>query len=124
MASCLCSNEDCDKSAPLNYGTGYLSEKSPAFYKNPREWFQRHLNKERVFVCRFAMKPCFIISSNALVKELLNKNGDETYNGLQDFFMGLFGNNIMFCDNSQQLREILLPLMQTETIKNYQEILK
>ena len=33
----------------------------------------KHLNEGRVFVCRFAMKPCFVIASNHLVKELLEE---------------------------------------------------
>lgn len=114
MASCLCSDRNCPKSGPqTNLGTSYLSEKSPIFYKNPREFFKKYLNEDRVFVCRFAMKPCFVLASHPLVKELLDKTDEETYNGLQDFFFGLFGNNIMFADGAQsiQLRRILMPLM-------------
>ena len=100
-STCPCSDQSCQKPGPMNLGTSYLSEKSPSFYKNPREFFKKHLNEERVFVCRFAMKPCFVLASNSLVKELLNKSSENTYNGLYDFFYGLFGDNILFADDLQ-----------------------
>ena len=102
MASaCPCSDQNCHKGVPENLGISYLSEKSPSFYRNPREFFKKYLNEDRVFVCRFAMKPCFVLASNSLVKEILNTNSDETYNGLYDFFFGLFGDNILFADDLQ-----------------------
>ena len=100
-SSCPCSDQSCQKSVPVNLGTSYFYEKSPSFYKNPREFFKKHLNEERVFVCRFAMKPCFVLASNSLVKELLNSSKGDTYNGLYDFFFGLFGDNILFADDLQ-----------------------
>ena len=83
------------------------------------------MNEDRAFVCRFAMKPCFVLASNHLVKELLDNHSQDTYNGLQDFFFGLFGPNILFAEGltSSQLRQVLIPLMQTENVQNYQEIL-
>jgi len=125
-SSCPCSDQSCQKSVPVNLGTSYFYEKSPSFYKNPREFFKKHLNEERVFVCRFAMKPCFVLASNSLVKELLNSSKGDTYNGLYDFFFGLFGDNILFADDlqSKHIREILIPMMQTDTIKNYKPILE
>ena len=102
MASaCPCSNQNCQKSVPENLGISYLSEKSPSFYRNPREFFKKYLNEDRVFVCRFAMKPCVVLASNSLVKEILNTSSEETYNGLYDFFFGLFGDNILFADDLQ-----------------------
>lgn len=87
------------------------------------------MNEDRVFVCRFAMRPTYVIASNALVKELLDTNQDDddlTYNGLQDFFFGLFGPNILFANMSElkTMREILLPLMQPSAIQNYPSILE
>ena len=98
-SSCPCSDQTCQKAVPVSLGTSYLSEKSPSFYKNPREFFKKHLNEDRVFVCRFAMKPCVVLASNSLVKEILNTSSEETYNGLYDFFFGLFGDNILFADD-------------------------
>lgn len=83
------------------------------------------MNEDRVFICRFAMRPTYVLASNALVKELLEIEQDQTYNGLQDFFFGLFGQNILFANSSElkQMREILLPLMQPSAIQNYSTIL-
>ena len=123
--ACLCSDRSCEKESPPNIGTSILSEKSPVFYKNPRDFLKKNLNDERVFVCRFAMRPTFVLTSNNLVKELLSKSGEETYNGLHDFFFGLFGSNILFAEDleSKTLREILIPMMQTDTVRNYRNIL-
>ena len=87
---------------------------------------EKHMNEDRVFVCRFAMRPTYVIASNTLVKELLNIEKDETYNGLQDFFFGLFGQNILFANSTQlkEMRQILLPLMQPAAIQNYNTILE
>lgn len=84
-------------------------------------------NPIRCFVCRLAMRPCFVISSNALVKELLNLKCDgDTYNGLKDFFFGLFGTNIMFAepDDSKEMRKVLVSLIQPQALSNYSHFLE
>ena len=90
------------------------------------DFAEKHMNEDRVFVCRFAMRPTYVIASNALVKELLEIDQDQTYNGLQDFFFGLFGPNILFANMSElkAMREILLPLMQPSAIQNYNSIME
>ena len=86
---------------------------------------EKYMNEDRVFVCRFAMRPCLIVFSNALVKELLEEHcqEDQTYNGLKDFFFGLFGHNLMFADDdeSQKMRKVLIPLMHPNKFQSILE---
>ena len=86
---------------------------------------EKYKNDDRIFLCRFGMRPCLVVSSNALVKELLEKHcqDDKTYNGLKDFFFGLFGNNLMFApdEQSQIMRKALIPLMQPDRFQTILE---
>ena len=73
------------------------------------------------------MRPCYILASNSLVKEMLTKRtgGSETYNGLKDFFFGLFGHSIMFADSDEAkaYREFLVPMVNPDTLVDYKAIL-
>jgi len=120
-----CTDQNCSKLLPVNHGTSVISEKIVSFYKNPREFLKKYKNDDRIFLCRFGMRPCLVVSSNALVKELLEKHcqDDKTYNGLKDFFFGLFGNNLMFApdEQSQIMRKALIPLMQPDRFQTILE---
>jgi cytochrome P450 len=85
------------------------------------------MDEDRVFVCRFAMRPCYVLASNSLVKQLLNdKSSHESYNGLKDFFFGLFGQNVMFSEaaEAEKMRQIMIPLMTPEALTDYKPIMQ
>ncbi len=85
------------------------------------------MGEDRIFVCRFGLRPCYIIASNALMKEMLNErtSGSETYNGLKDFFFGLFGHSIMFAEaqEASNFRQFLVPLLKPSNLHGYNDIL-
>lgn len=85
------------------------------------------MDEDRVFMCRFGLRPCYIVASNKLVKQmLLDNTGTESYNGLKDFFFGLFGHSIMFAEGEEasKYRQYLLPLLKPDSIKSYGSVLK
>ena len=90
-----------------NHGTSFYHDKSVAFYRNPRGFVDDHCSDgdERVFVCRLLTRPCLVIGSNALVRTFLEEcvGGGKTYNGLKDFFFGLFGNSILFSTDPSEV---------------------
>ena len=92
-----------------NHGTSFYQDKSVSFYRNPRGFVEDHLTSEdddeRVFACRLLTRPCLVLGSNALVKTFLEEcvGGGKTYNGLKDFFFGLFGNSILFSTDPSEV---------------------
>ena len=119
---CLCeASATCPRICPPNLGTSYFKDKSVTFYRDPEGFINKHLRENglRTFVCRLAMRPCFVIAGNKVVKEFLNKRTADgsTYNGLSDFFFGLFGHSILFSvepEEAYHFRSVLLPLFSPQ----------
>jgi len=68
------------------------------------------------------MRPCFVIAGNKAVKEFLDKRTADgsTYNGLSDFFFGLFGHSILFSvepEEAYHFRSVLLPLFSPQAFQ-------
>jgi len=129
---CLCpKGSKCSlKSPAVNLGTGIFSDKSVDLLKNVDEFVRKHTkDPERVFVTRFAMKPCFVLASNELIREFLSdpSTADDFYNGLQDYFLGLFGRSIMFgsgYEEASHYRKILSPLFSPESVAKFEPYLR
>lgn len=126
---CLCKNGSrCERTSPPNIGTGYFQDKSLELWKNVSEFVGKHLrdNQERVFVTRLAMRPCVVLASGTLLKTFLEGDGvqDDYYNGLKDFFFGLFGPSVLFSDpgETRRLQALLLPLLASSS-PNYDALL-
>ena len=117
---CLCSKSvTCPRISPTSLGTSYFSDKSVAFARNPRTFVEQNADEKRVFVCRLLMRPCFVLGCNSLVKTFLNQSSEKTYNGMKDYFFGLFGHSILFSSELEEvrdLRNILVPLFDPQTL--------
>ena len=114
--------------SPKNIGTGILSDKSIELYRNVEAFVSKHLidNPDRIFVSRVAMRPCIILASNKLVKTFLNECNEDFYNGLKDFFFGLFGQSVLFTNaaDTRELKRLLMPLFNQDAITTYEITLK
>jgi len=128
LPSCLCKRgSKCDKFSPPSIGTGILQDKSVEALWNVDSLVRRNIegNPHRTFVMRLLMKPTVVVGKNSLVKTLLTEKNDSMYNMLKDFFLGLFGNGIIFAEHVVAIehRRLLLPLFSAETFDNYEAIL-
>ena len=126
---CLCKKGSrCDRVSPPNLGTGIFNDKSIELFRNADLFLRRHLeeNPGRVFVSRLAMRNCFVLCSNSLVKEFLTEHNEDYYNGLKDFFFGLFGESILFADHVEatELRRSIMPLFSKDVLDKYDGYLK
>ncbi len=112
-------------------GVGFTQDKSIELLKNVKNFVSKNIELDededldpRVFVCRLALKPCFVLASNELVFDYLNKSDDSKfYNGLKDFFFGLFGQSVLFAeaDEAKRLRAMLLPFFtDPDALSEYQ----
>ena len=110
-----------------NIGTSFTKDRSLELFRDAKQFVQKHLgddeDAERVFLARVAMRPCFVLASNKLVKEFLEGGGDGYYNGLKDFFHGLFGHSIVFASGgeAEEFRRLILPLFGPSEVAAYEE---
>ncbi len=112
---------------PRSLGTSFHQDKSIEVFKNAGSFFSRHFkaeDEERALLVRLALRPCLILGSATLVGQFLRREDDDFYNGLKDFFFGLFGHSILFADGADavRLREALSPLFNEESVRNYGHI--
>ena len=128
LPSCLCKRgSKCHKFSPPNIGTGILQDKSVEALWNVDSLVRRYIegNPHRTFVMRLLMKPTVVVGKNSLVKALLTEKNDCMYNMLKDFFLGLFGNGIIFAEHdvAAEYKRLLLPLFSAEAFKNHEGML-
>ena len=80
--------------------------------------------KSRVFTCRLLTRQTIVIAEHKLLVEFLSKSQRHFRNGLNDF-AELFGDSIMFAEEplALELKKILLPLFNEESVASYENIL-
>ena len=120
---CLCPDGGrCPLPGAPNRGTGIFADRSLEVFKSVANFVERHgdeSGESGAFVVRLALKPTLVLTSNAAVKSFLEDTDPaHFYNGMKDFFFGLFGHSILFADAAEasQLRTILLPLFDSEAV--------
>lgn len=127
MNKYLKSGSQCDP--PLILGTSYFQDKSLDLFRNVQTFVNKYIdedeNPSRIFVARVAMRPTLVLASNQFIRSYLAQDSDDFYNGLKDFFFGLFGSSIMFAEaqEAQAFRRILVPLFSDQAFAHYDDFL-
>lgn len=69
-----------------------MNQNDVASPTDPLSCFRNGSPEHGAFVARLALKPTLVLTSNRMVRAFLEETDpDHFYNGLKDFFFGLFG---------------------------------
>ncbi len=114
---------------PRSLGTALHKDKSLELFRDAGAFLARNFDSEdadRVLMTRLATRPTLILGSAEMVDKFLRRPNDEDfYNGLKDFFFGLFGPSILFCEGAEAaaFRSALLPLFDREAVQSYGKVI-
>ncbi len=114
---------------PRSLGTSFHQDKSIEVFRDVGAFLDKHFkhdDPDRVILTRLAVRPCLVLGSSELVGQFLRREDDDFYNGLKDFFFGLFGHSILFAegDEAVRLRKTLLPLFDGDSVQSYGQVIE
>ncbi len=113
---------------PRSLGTSFHQDKSLELYRDVGHFLRKHLDDddgERVVLTRLAARPCLVLGSSEAAAHFLRRDDDDFYNGLKDFFFGLFGHSILFAEAAEVrvLRAALAPMFDRESVAQYGKVI-